>query len=319
MNQRKEYMKSCEISEIQTVELGGYAQKIAVEGKFKNLPVIICLHGGPGSPVPFSVGCRGLFPDFTDKFIMVYWDQLGCGINNHVIDNSFTIQHFVDMTCDLVRHIKGQFPENRIYLFGMSWGSILALQSAVKLPELLHGVITCGQVVKAPMLSDKAFAAIESSSAPEKTKHTARELKERRPDLSLKELMRLSKIIRKYTDGYQHRGSEAAPVGDIVKGILKSPDYRIKDVIAILKNGYAKNESLVREMSTADLSTLFARVPVPYHIFQGETDIVTCTEDVLNAVNRLNNKNISCTVIEKMGHFPTVGAMAQIFDELNNL
>ena len=62
MNKRKRYIKSCEVSEIVNVNLGGYEQKILVEGKSKNLPVVVCLHGGPGSPVPFSVGCRGLFP-----------------------------------------------------------------------------------------------------------------------------------------------------------------------------------------------------------------------------------------------------------------
>lgn len=70
------------------------------------------------------------------------------------------------MTVDLVREIRRQFPENKIFLFGMSWGSILALCSAVLVPELLDGVITCGQVIKAPMLSDSAFEAVETSNAP---------------------------------------------------------------------------------------------------------------------------------------------------------
>ena len=77
---RKKYIQSCEVSEIAEVSLGGRVQKIAIEGKSKNLPVVIALHGGPGSPVPFSVGCRGLFPEWTDKAVMVFWDQLGCGI-----------------------------------------------------------------------------------------------------------------------------------------------------------------------------------------------------------------------------------------------
>lgn len=45
-----------------------------VDGRMENLPIVITLHGGPGTPIPFSVGCRGLFPEFTDRFIMVYWD-----------------------------------------------------------------------------------------------------------------------------------------------------------------------------------------------------------------------------------------------------
>lgn len=83
----------------------------------ENLPIVITLHGGSGTPIPFSVGCRGLFPEFTDRFIMVYWDQLGCGINNYVIDDNFTIDSFVQMTKDLIREVKKVFPHNKVYIF----------------------------------------------------------------------------------------------------------------------------------------------------------------------------------------------------------
>lgn len=74
--------------------------------KRKESLIVIALHGGPGTPIPCSVGCRGLFPAFTDEFIMVYWDQLGCGINNHVIDDTFSVDSFVRMTEELAAQIK---------------------------------------------------------------------------------------------------------------------------------------------------------------------------------------------------------------------
>ncbi|MGL5354693.1 MAG: hypothetical protein ACRDA5_15475, partial [Clostridium sp.] len=73
---RKKVIENNEIGVIENFTLGGYEQKVLIEGKSKDLPIVLTLHGGPGSPIPFSVGCRGLFPNFTDKFIMVYWDQL---------------------------------------------------------------------------------------------------------------------------------------------------------------------------------------------------------------------------------------------------
>lgn len=318
-NKRKSYISSCEISVVESVNLGGNPQKIAIEGKSKTLPVVVCLHGGPGSPIPFSVGCRGLFPDITDRLIMVYWDQLGCGINNREIDNSFTIEHFVQMTVDLIKEIRARFPQNKLYLFGMSWGSILALHSAVRVPDLIDGVVTCGQVVTAPMLSDSAFDAVEASSAPAKQKSFARDLRARRQNPTLKEMMMLSKIIRKYTDGYNNHTAKPAPVGDMIKGLLSGPDYRFKDFIAIFKNGYMKNESLMREMSAADLSETFKDVTVPYHIFQGETDIVTATNDVIKLLDGLKNENVACTVLPNMGHFPSETAMKVINEKINQL
>lgn len=106
---RKEIIANNEISELLTLSLNGYSQKVLIEGKRKDLPVVITLHGGPGNPIPFSVGCRGLFKEFTDKYIMVYWDQLGCGINNYLIDDTFNIDSFVCMTEDLVSKLKKSF------------------------------------------------------------------------------------------------------------------------------------------------------------------------------------------------------------------
>lgn len=81
----------------------------------------------------------------------------------------------------------------------MSWGSILALHSATQVSDHIDGVVTCGQVVTAPMLSDSAFDAAELSSAPPKKKSFARDLRSRRQNTSLKEMISLSQIIRKYT------------------------------------------------------------------------------------------------------------------------
>lgn len=69
--ERRNTIEQNEISKIYTFKLGGYSQKVLLEGKRKDLPIVITLHGGPGTPIPFSVGCRGLFPMFTDHFIMV--------------------------------------------------------------------------------------------------------------------------------------------------------------------------------------------------------------------------------------------------------
>ncbi len=313
---RKSYILHCEISSIENVKLGGFWQTIAIEGKEKNLPVVICLHGGPGMPIPFGVGARGLFPDLTDRFLMVYWDQLGCGINNRKIDNSFTVGHFVKMTIDLIREIRARFPNNKLCLFGMSWGSILALHAAIRVPDLIDGVAAYGQVIMPPMLSDSAFDAIERSSAPFRQKSLARNLRAKRQNLSQKEMMALSKIIRKHTDGYSSRTLKPAPVGSVIKGLLSSPDYRCKDFIAIFQNGYRQNDSLMREMSTADFSGVFNAITVPYHIFQGEMDIVTATNDVIKLLDGLKNENVTCAVLPNLGHFPSEAAMWKIFETI---
>lgn len=311
---RKQYIESCEVSLTAQVQLGGYRQTIALEGRKKSLPIVLFLHGGPGCPIPFSVGCRGLFPQFTDHFLMVYWDQLGCGINNYHIDNHFEIRDFVTMTCDLVHYLKKQYPDNRLYLFGVSWGSILALKTVETDSKNIDGVFTYGQVVAAPMFSEDAFEAVEQSNAPEKEKKFVRNLRLNVKTSSSKEKMRLSEIIRKYTDGYMNHHSKQASTKSVIKGMLTSPDYRFKDFFAVIKNGYRKNESLIQELSDIDLEQIFAKIPIPYYIFQGNTDIVTSTNIIQKTIQNRKNPNVYLQVIENAGHIPSEYAIEQILD-----
>lgn len=315
---RKAYIESCEVSYTEKVELGGYTQTIAVEGRSKTLPIVIFLHGGPGLPMPFSVGCRGMFPDITDKFIMVYWDQLGCGINNRPIDSSFTVESFNAMTADLVKHIKSRFPENKLYLFGMSWGSVLSLYAAAEVPDLLDGVISYGQILSAPMFSEEAFDAIERSHAPEKHKKIARSLRAS-DNKTFDDGMRLSKIIRKYTDGYNNRNSKPAPIKPIIKGLMTSPDYKFKDIQAIVSNGYKKNRTLMTEVAEIDYSAILKKISVPYMIFQGDTDIVTSTKNVTKTVDECGNNFIAYSVLQDNGHFPSQDAMYKVFDYIEKI
>ncbi len=316
--QRKQYIKSCEVSELAVLTLGGYKQKVLFEGRKKELPVVITLHGGPGSPVPYSVGCRGLFPEWTDKAIMVYWDQLGCGANNFKIDDGFSIDSFVNMTCDLVCEVGKKFPENKIFLFGISWGSILALKTAVNIPERLDGVFVYGQVLKNLFFNEEILSAF--GNAPAKARQTVEKIlatgygcEDGVLDKNLKTLYRL---LRKHTDAYINKNAKPAPMGRIVKGLLTSPDYKFKDFKAVMKNGCAGNTKLWRELLSLDLTDLLGGVRVRYLLLQGDTDAVTSTEYALEAVKNCNNKNVSVKVVKNSGHIPSADAMAQCFNSL---
>lgn len=324
MNQaRRNYIDSCEISRIQTFTLGGYLQKTAIEGRKRDLPVVICLHGGPGTPIPFSVGCRGLFPDLTDRAIMVYWDQLGCGCNNFPIDDGFTLDSFTAMTEDLISEIKKLFPENKIYLLGMSWGSILAAQAAREMPEAVAGVLVYGQILKNLFFCDEVFDALAASSAPEKVKKKVEEIKAagipETPETLRKTMRVFAGYLRKYTETYFSRSEKNSSSGDMVKGLLTSPDYRLRDLIAIVKNGYAKNDSLWRELLKLDLTSVFSEVRIPYYIVQGAKDVVASTKTISGFVAASGRENLHCRVIEGAGHFPTQKAMDALFGCLTEL
>lgn len=318
---RKNYIQSCEVSELAAYKLGGFSQFVLIEGKSRELPVVICLHGGPGSPVPFSVGARGMFPEWTDRAIMVYWDQLGCGKNNYKIDDRFHVEQYVRMTVDLISEIKAEFPLNKLYLLGVSWGSILALRAAECVGNEIDGVLVWGQVLKDLVFNDAVFSAF--GDAPEKIGLKVRRIwqdgKNCSPDRLNKNIRLLSRLIMKYTDGYHNRQAESAaalPMGAFVKGLLTSPDYTLRDVCHVIKNGYSKNRSLWSELIDLNLVPCLGAVKVPYRILQGDTDIVTPTAVVSTALSECRNPNLSLKVVPRSGHLPSAAAMNEIFRDL---
>lgn len=314
MSKRKKYIESCQISEIKTYTLNGYPQKILFEGKNSTGPIIIYLHGGPGSPIPFCAGSRGLFPEITDKFIMVYWDQLGCGMNDYPIDDSFSVESYITMTLELIKAVHDDFPENPINLFGVSWGSILAANAALRLPELINRVVVYGQVTRDLFFNQEVFDALDSAALNKKEKEELCRLKTI-DTIEQNDIMVMAKLIRKHTEGYQAKNGGKTPMGKIVFGLLTSPDYTMKDFKAVVVNGTLKNQSLFSQIIRLDLTNTLNSIEVPYMIMQGDTDIVTSTRFIKAFVEESGNDNLIFELVKNSGHMPGGDGMTSIIQK----
>lgn len=314
---RKQIIEENEISELFIFSLGKVKQKVLIEGKSKDLPIVINLHGGPGMPIPFSVGCRGLFPMFTDRFIMVYWDQLGCGINNYDLKDQFNIESFVEMTIDLITEVRKLFPNNKLILFGTSWGSVLALKAAQKSGNQVNAVVVYGQVLRSLFFNEEVYETLEKAGFSNKKLLRIRTMN---PDtIKNDDLQFLAGKIRKYTDGYMNKKGKQVRLGKIVRGLLTSPDYKLKDFKAILINGTSTSTCLWSELLEIDLKDSLSNVNVPYYILQGDTDIVTSTTDLVQTVEATENPCLSCRVIKNSGHMPGEEAIKAIFETLETV
>lgn len=306
------------ISRVETVSLGGYPQKILLEGRDAGLPVLLVLHGGPGSPLPFCVGSRGLFPEITEWCVLVCWDQYGCGANNAALPADISIADYAAMASELIGYLKKEFPQNRLYLFGMSWGSILSLLAANWNAGAVDGAVAYGQVSHRVLQSEDALSALLESTAPDKIKTQIKKIFVY-GEFTPENAMKISRWVRKYTEGYVNSSDPQPSVFPLFRSLLKSPDYRLRDVLATAVNGYGKNKSLLRELSKADLRSELRHVAVPYHILQGETDIVTSTRQVEALVRQALNPRLTCAVVPGAGHLPGEKGMAAIFTGLRYL
>lgn len=310
---RKRNIAGNAISEVAEFTLGGRAQKVSIEGERAELPVLLILHGGPGSPLPFAVGRRGLFPELTDKYIVILWDQYGCGVNNAKLDARTDIARLSLMTVELIKELKLRFAHNRLYLLALSWGTVLSARAALEAPELIDGVVAYGQVLREVACSQHAMDALLASDASRRVKrylHTFMQLDARMSE----DIRPVLKWLNKYTDGVYASGKRAGKFKMLVEA-LKSPDYAIKDALALFINGYRYAGRLRAELSSIDLTHSLNEIRTPYHILQGERDLVTSAEAMrVYAAKCPGNPRLS--IVKTESHIPGEHGRRKIIEAL---
>ncbi|MBN1534018.1 MAG: alpha/beta hydrolase [Spirochaetes bacterium] len=135
------------IASLERIALGGYEQTVLIRGRSVDNPVLLFLHGGPGSSELSLV--RHFNSALEDHFVVVLWDQRGTSKSySPCIDSeSMTVDRFIGDAGELVEILRRRFHRDRIYLVGHSWGSYLGLRLAREHPERFYAYVGIGQVV----------------------------------------------------------------------------------------------------------------------------------------------------------------------------
>ncbi|WP_079978264.1 proline iminopeptidase-family hydrolase [Parachlamydia acanthamoebae] len=100
---------------------------------------ILTLHGGPGHTHEYLECMENYFS--KDQFQIIFYDQLGSYHSDQPNDPSlWTIDRF----CEEVEQIRKALNLNDFYLYGHSWGGLLAIEYSLKYQSHLKGVILAG-------------------------------------------------------------------------------------------------------------------------------------------------------------------------------
>jgi len=135
------------VAELTRVTLGGHEQTVLIRGRSDDAPVLLYLAGGPGqSDLGYT---RAYMPTMEDHFIFAVWDQRGSGTSYAALDpaGTWTLDRAVSDTIQLTDYLRQRFDENKVYLFGNSWGSTLGVLAAQRRPDIYHAYIGAGQMV----------------------------------------------------------------------------------------------------------------------------------------------------------------------------
>lgn len=129
------------------VKIGGINQFIKLQGIDESKPLLLFLHGGPGtSLIPVA-------DKFTDKlkenFVVVQWDQREVGETlklNHSSEE-LSLGLLQKDTYEVVKYLLQRFKRKKLFLVSHSFGSMLGFDIAEKHPELLYAFIPISAIV----------------------------------------------------------------------------------------------------------------------------------------------------------------------------
>jgi proline iminopeptidase len=130
--------------------LGNARQVVNVRGADRDNPILIFVHGGPGTvEMPFAWAFQRPWEDF---FTVVQYDQRGAG-RSFLLENpkkiapTLTIERYRDDAIELIELLRKKYGKRKVFLLGHSWGSIVGLSVAAERPDLLFAYIGMGQYI----------------------------------------------------------------------------------------------------------------------------------------------------------------------------
>ncbi|PHS23291.1 MAG: proline iminopeptidase [Robiginitomaculum sp.] len=124
---------------------------------------VLLLHGGPAMTHEIYEVFGKHFPDAGIEFY--YYDQLGSYFSDQPDEPElWQTARFVEEV-EQVRKALGLGPDN-FYLFGQSWGGILAMEYALKYQDNLKGLIISNMMASIPAYNDYAANVLMSKMDP---------------------------------------------------------------------------------------------------------------------------------------------------------
>lgn len=129
----------------QRIPVRGGKHRVWVKRAGNSSVKVLLLHGGPG----FNHAYFWCFEDFLPEagIEFYYYDQLGCLFSDKPDDpNLWTVEGYTDEVEDVRRGLGLE----DFYLYGHSWGGMLAYEYALKYPKHLRGIIISNMVASIP-------------------------------------------------------------------------------------------------------------------------------------------------------------------------
>lgn len=157
------------INESMYVDINGTKQWISIYGQDVDNPVLLYLHGGPGSATSYYD--YKYTRKWADVYTVVTWDQRNCGksYSKDQNDTVLTYDLFMEDGLEMTEFIRDYLGKDKITILGHSWGTYYGCNLVLAHPEYYDCYIGTGQLVD-DVKNEEAFLEAASKWVEENPK-----------------------------------------------------------------------------------------------------------------------------------------------------
>jgi pimeloyl-ACP methyl ester carboxylesterase len=304
------------IEESLFIKIGGIDQSVQVRGQDRSNPVVLMLHGGPGSSyVPFTFAFRA----WEKYFTVVQWDQRGSGKtfgrNEGKKAGDLTIDRMAQDGIEVAEFISKRLHQHRLILLAHSWGTILGVTMVQRRPDLFYAYVGTGQIIDMPRNEKVTYDMVLDRVRASGDKKAIKKLEDIGPPpyKDMRSWFVKQKLI-----------AETAPA--IADGIfleenfytaaLFAPNYSLKDSYDFFAAIYYSGTKLMEELMSYDAWRLGGKFETPMFFFQGELDVNTPTELVEAYFHTIQAPEKELVLLKDCGHMAVFSKSDVFLNEL---
>ncbi|MEM9674158.1 MAG: alpha/beta hydrolase [Bacteroidota bacterium] len=278
------------IEEERFVSVGGIEQWVTINGDDRTKPIILFIHGGPGSTM--SQFDNAMYNGWEREFVLVNWDQRGAGrtyghdapvelTEEYLTENPLTVAQMTKDGIELTRYLIDYLQQEKIILVGTSWGSILGIEMALSNPELFYAYLGHAQFVNFSENINYAYKKVYNLAERGNDQEVIEQLHSlgKPPYDNAKNYGQLLRVVKQYERKSATPAPDAwfalAPAYDNEKDSKNrydGDDYSFINLVGHKKLGI---KSMVAEV---DFSQDGLEFEIPVYLIQGAEDILTATE-----------------------------------------